>query len=204
MAIREILEFPDPRLRTVAKPVERFDEELAELVSQPERFLNALLKLKAMGRDFRVNVIGQQFRDTPLIFHETRPALETHIDAWGTVKDTEDYGKVLRKSHVVVSTALHDFQGLAVLEAVASGCIPVVPDRLAYRETIDAVYRFSSHPNDHEREIGALVERLIRLEKQHRTGTLPRAPDVSHLSWRRLTPAYQVAFDKTLVAFDAN
>ena len=32
MAIREILEFPDPRLRTVAKPVESFDEGLAELV----------------------------------------------------------------------------------------------------------------------------------------------------------------------------
>ena len=32
MAIREILEFPDPRLRTVARPVERFDEDLAELV----------------------------------------------------------------------------------------------------------------------------------------------------------------------------
>jgi peptide deformylase len=32
MAIREILEFPDPRLRTVARPVEDFDEALAEFV----------------------------------------------------------------------------------------------------------------------------------------------------------------------------
>ena len=33
MSTLEILEFPDPRLRTVAEPVEQFDEELAELVA---------------------------------------------------------------------------------------------------------------------------------------------------------------------------
>ena len=33
MALMEILEFPDPRLRTVAKPVEDFDESLRELLS---------------------------------------------------------------------------------------------------------------------------------------------------------------------------
>ena len=32
MSLREILEFPDPRLRTVAKPVKTFDEEVAQLV----------------------------------------------------------------------------------------------------------------------------------------------------------------------------
>ena len=32
MATLEILEFPDPRLRTVAKPVEDFDSELSELI----------------------------------------------------------------------------------------------------------------------------------------------------------------------------
>ena len=33
MAIREILEVPDPRLKTVSAPVERFDEELKTLVA---------------------------------------------------------------------------------------------------------------------------------------------------------------------------
>ncbi|MFA7595607.1 MAG: peptide deformylase [Novosphingobium sp.] len=33
MAIREILEVPDPRLKTVSKPVEHFDEKLKALVS---------------------------------------------------------------------------------------------------------------------------------------------------------------------------
>ena len=33
MALLNILHFPDPRLRTVAKPVEEFDDELRQLVS---------------------------------------------------------------------------------------------------------------------------------------------------------------------------
>lgn len=33
MAIREILEVPDPRLRTISKPVETFDDELKTLVA---------------------------------------------------------------------------------------------------------------------------------------------------------------------------
>src|SRR5688500_20342472 len=33
MAIREILEVPDPRLKTVSTPVESFDEELKALVA---------------------------------------------------------------------------------------------------------------------------------------------------------------------------
>ncbi len=32
MAKLEILEFPDPRLRTVAKPVEKVDDELRKLI----------------------------------------------------------------------------------------------------------------------------------------------------------------------------
>jgi peptide deformylase len=33
MAIREILEVPDPRLKTISSPVETFDEELKTLVA---------------------------------------------------------------------------------------------------------------------------------------------------------------------------
>ena len=33
MAIRSILEVPDPRLREISKPVERFDKELRTLVA---------------------------------------------------------------------------------------------------------------------------------------------------------------------------
>lgn len=46
MAKLEILEIPDPRLRTVAKPVENFDEELAQLV---ENMVETMYEARGIG-----------------------------------------------------------------------------------------------------------------------------------------------------------
>jgi peptide deformylase len=46
MALLEILETPDPRLRTVAKPVERFDAELAQLA---ENMIETMYAAKGIG-----------------------------------------------------------------------------------------------------------------------------------------------------------
>jgi hypothetical protein len=42
----------------------------------------------------------------------------------------------------VLSTADQEFQGLAIQEAMASGCIPVVPDALSYPEYIPVECRY--------------------------------------------------------------
>jgi len=48
----------------------------------------------------------------------------------------DEYYKLLAKSKVVFSAALHELFGLAMLEGVNCGCYPVAPNRLAYRETL--------------------------------------------------------------------
>ncbi len=53
------------------------------------------------------------------------------------MENKREYQALLQQSNVVLSTALHDFQGIAVLEGVAAGCIPVVPNRLAYPELFE-------------------------------------------------------------------
>jgi len=157
----------------------------------PERMFAALLKLHEDGVDFRVHVIGQQFREQPPVFAKMHPLLETHIGEWGTVKSEAAYRRLLQESHVVLSTALHEFQGLAVLEAAASGCLPLVPDRLAYPEFMAEGYRYPSYPNDAGSESAAIAVHLKRLVQDHQNGTLPRSPDVSRLSWPQLRPAYE-------------
>jgi glycosyltransferase involved in cell wall biosynthesis len=157
----------------------------------PERMFAALLKLHEDGVDFRVHVIGQQFREQPPVFAEMRPLLEVHTGEWGTVESATAYQQLLQESHVVLSTALHEFQGLAVLEAVASGCIPLVPDRLAYPEFIPDDCRYPSYPEDAGFESEAVAARLQALVQDHQNGTLSRPPDVSQLSWPWLRPAYE-------------
>ena len=158
----------------------------------PERMFAALLKLHEDGVDFRVHVIGQQFREQPPVFAEMRPLLKSHIGEWGMVESDTEYQKLLQQSHVVLSTTLHEFQGLAVLEAVASGCIPLVPDRLAYPEFIAVDYRYSSYPNDAGRESEAIATCLKKLSKDHQNGRLPKAPILSKLSWSQLGTVYEM------------
>jgi glycosyltransferase involved in cell wall biosynthesis len=157
----------------------------------PERLFAALLKLQASGADFRVHVVGQQFRQQPPVFAEMYPRLQLQIGQWGMVKSEQDYQQLLQRSHVVLTTALHEFQGLAVLEAVASGCVPLAPDRLAYREYIADDCRYPSFPDDADAESGVLASRLQSLCVRFEQGGLPMAPDVVELSWRQLASAYK-------------
>jgi len=162
-----------------------------EFDKAPERMLGALLRIHHSGLDFRVHVIGQQFREQPPIFAEMYPLLREHVGEWGMVQSDVDYKKLLQQSHVVLTTALHEFQGLAVLEAVASGCIPLVPDRLAYPEFIPGEYRYSSFPDDPERESDAIAGQLRHLCECYNRDELPAVPDVRNLSWPRLVNAYE-------------
>ena len=49
-----------------------------------------------------------------------------------------DYVKTLRRADWVLSTARHEFYGIAVAEALLAGCLPWLPDRLSYPELVPA------------------------------------------------------------------
>ena len=130
----------------------------------PEVLL-ALMRLcegqRIQGKPIGFHLLGRQFRQQP-------PALQAilshHRDACltvGYVADRTSYLQILQQADVVVSTAYHDFQGIAVLEAAACGCLPVVPDRLVYPELYPASNRYDSTPSAPEAEAQALFELLI-------------------------------------------
>ncbi|MFV0259263.1 MAG: glycosyltransferase, partial [Acidimicrobiales bacterium] len=50
--------------------------------------------------------------------------------------DVADYRRWLARADVVVSCTRHEWFGVAVVEAVAAGCVPVLPDAHAYPEVI--------------------------------------------------------------------
>lgn len=102
----------------------------------PERFFAAVERLEEMGVDFRLSVLGQGFRRVPEVFGWARERFAPHIDRWGFVEGREAYWAALGAVDVVVSTAEHEFFGLAVVEAVAAGAWALVPRRLAYPEVL--------------------------------------------------------------------
>jgi len=104
----------------------------------PDTFFRVLFALRDQGVPFRLAVVGETFRQGPPVFELARERLADRIDQWGYLPRREAYEAVLRSSDVVVSTARHEFFGLSVLEAMASGCFPLLPDRLSYPELLPA------------------------------------------------------------------
>ncbi len=100
----------------------------------PEEFFEAVEAVRARGVDFRLAVAGEIFRETPAVFTRAREDLADVIVHWGHIKNRDEYLKLISKCDVVVSTAWHEFFGVAVLEAAAAGCVPLLPRRLSYPE----------------------------------------------------------------------
>lgn len=157
----------------------------------PERMFRALNLLAERKVSFIVHVVGQSFRHIPPVFQEMKAALGAYIGEWGFVDSVADYRKLLQTSDLVLSTAIHDFQGIAVLEGVAAGCIPVVPDRLAYTELFARRFRYASFEQDAEKEAEALACHLEKLAGAKIEGVLEKAPGIRALGWEVLRNGYQ-------------
>ncbi len=152
----------------------------------PEEFFHALMKLQDEGLEFDLSVLGQKFSDVPKIFSEAKEVLSSKIRRWGFVESLEEYRDELASADLVVSSAQHEFQGLSVLEAVASGARPLLPNALAYPEI---------WPGDFLYEPGRLRSALRECIKNWpwAEDSAPRDIALSY-SWEALTPSWRLQF----------
>ena len=102
----------------------------------PQLLLDSLRQLKKQTDHFEISVIGQRFRKAPSAFEEIKSEFADHIRHWGFVTSREGYWAVLAESDVFVSTASHEFFGIAAAEAIAVGLHPLFPNDLAYPEMV--------------------------------------------------------------------
>ena len=157
----------------------------------PDILLAALRRFGRTQIPFTCHVVGQQFRRQPAEFAHIRKLLQKldALGAWGYQEALPEYRRLLGESHGVISTARHDFQGLAVLEAVAAGCQPLVPDSLAYPEWFGrGGWRFSE---DVESCAANLCAAMVRCAERAQGGEALRVPDVRSLSWLQLAGEYE-------------
>jgi glycosyltransferase involved in cell wall biosynthesis len=106
----------------------------------PTTMLRALYALAAEGLPFRVALVGENFRVLPAEFIEARERLGERLAHYGYLAEDRDYARCLQEASVVCSTALHEFFGVGILEAMYCGCVPVLPNRLSYPELLPAEY----------------------------------------------------------------
>lgn len=159
-----------------------------------DNLLLILQLLEEQAISYELAVVGQQFRNSPPVFRCIEAEFQHRLVQFGYLESRADYQRVLAGADMVLSTALHEFQGLAVLEAVAAGCVPVVPGRLVYPEIFSPSNNYPSYPQDRRREAAGAVSLIVELSRQLEWDRV-EAPDVSSFTRAILMPQYRALFE---------
>ena len=170
MAIREILEVPDPRLKTVSTPVEAFDEELKTLVSDMFETMYAAhgigLAAIQVGVPLRVLVIDLQPEDP-----DAEPEPCDHDGHHHHHQPTKREPRVFVNPEILDPAEEHN--------VYQEGCLSV-PDIYAdvERPKTCRVRWQDLAGNTHEEEMEGLMATCIQHEMDHLEGVL----FIDHLS----------------------
>jgi glycosyltransferase involved in cell wall biosynthesis len=147
-----VLHFPVhvPRTRFDASPVLKTGKcrilwpHRWEHDKNPEEFFDVMVELSNAGVEFDLVILGQSYSELPENMPAYKDALQKHIMHMGFVNSKEEYWNWISSCDIVVSTAIHEFFGVAVIEAVALGCYPILPNRLAYPKLFPKDYLYST------------------------------------------------------------
>ncbi|NHO67064.1 DUF3524 domain-containing protein [Aestuariicella hydrocarbonica] len=132
----------------------------------PQLLLAILKELERRGVAFQLCLLGQGFRQSPAEFDEIQQSFSGQLVQFGHEPDVKRYRQWLASADVVLSTALHEFQGLAVLEAMAAGCIPVLPNRLSYPEIVSDRFLYDVSADNVVDQACRAVERIVALTEE--------------------------------------
>jgi glycosyltransferase involved in cell wall biosynthesis len=102
----------------------------------PEAFFLALEEMIRRAIAFRVALLGEEFAQMPEVFKQAAKILGERLVQYGRVPSRQDYYGWLDRGDIVVSTAVQENFGIAVVEAMWHGCLPLLPNRLSYPEIL--------------------------------------------------------------------
>ncbi|WP_235297661.1 tRNA-queuosine alpha-mannosyltransferase domain-containing protein [Portibacter marinus] len=165
-----------------------------EYDKNPEQFFKALFRLKDEGHVFKLVVLGREYPNKPSIFDRARRKLKDHILHWGYVESSDEYADWLYKADILPVTSIQDFFGISVVEAIYCGCIPLLPNRLAYPEHISESEMFY----DTEVEFYEKLKGLVNRHPSHPNLDLEK---IKSYDWTHQILLYDAAFSRLSANF---
>ncbi|MDJ0924034.1 MAG: DUF3524 domain-containing protein [Acidimicrobiia bacterium] len=164
----------------------------------PGELAAAMQELDRRGVEFELVLAGEQFPTDPDEFVSLRAELGNKLIHYGWA-EPDTYVELLASSDIVVSTAHHEFFGIAITEAVYAGAFPVLPNRVVYPERIPA--RF--HDKCLYRDSAGLVDRVLWATENREAARAVAAiigEGMATADWSVVAPRYDEALTAAATA----
>jgi glycosyltransferase involved in cell wall biosynthesis len=142
------------------------------------------------GVEFEMAMCGEVFVSVPPEFGEITALLGNRLIHEGFA-ELHRYEELLLSASVVLSTAEQEFFGIGVIEGIASGAHPILPNRLVYLERIDALRAdpASCLYDSTDEAVALIVKQLaIATDPTLRSTTL-------QFDWSEVAPAYDESLE---------
>lgn len=165
----------------------------------PAMFFRVMNRLFDIDLPFELILAGDSEHEKPAEFTKALERYGEYITHIGYVEDFDRYSELLHKGDIVVSTATHEFFCVSIMEAIYSGCHPLVPNRLHYPELIPKALH---KPLLHAPVIYDSEDDLFRSLRDLLQGVTKPLPKTSlqsinkHLDWSVMIQRYDDLFDQ--------
>jgi glycosyltransferase involved in cell wall biosynthesis len=193
------LEIGDWRLeQTYHSPISNLQSPIVlwnsrwEYDKQPEAFFAALDALEARGVDFRLIIAGEAIDPNAAEFVAARERLALRTVAWGYAPDLARYRALLWQADIVVSTAIQEFFGIALVEAMYCGCLPITPRRLSYPELIPKEHHATCLYDSQADLVDKLAAAITNNSRLHEH---PFHEIAAQYDWRQMAARYDALFE---------
>lgn len=161
-----------------------------EYDKNPDLFFNTLIELKKQGLTFKLIILGQGYKKSPPVFEHVREVLKEEIIHYGYAFSMEVYAQLLWQADILPVTSNQDFFGGSVVEAIYCGCIPLLPNRLAYPQHLNAHEKYLLYEDD-----ATFKQMLGTIIKDYKSDKYNVSIDVSKYDWESCIGGYDYAFE---------
>jgi glycosyltransferase involved in cell wall biosynthesis len=169
-----------------------------EYDKNPAAFFRLMNRLDDSGHKFRLILAGEHFEDLPPEFEKAFERYAERILHYGYAEDFKEYSSLLHRADIVISTSLHEFFGISMLEAIYCGCHPLLPNRLSYPELIpESLHSPLLHAPilyEDDDELFAIMKRILNGEERPLPVSTLKGIS-AHLEWSQHVQHFDQLFE---------
>jgi glycosyltransferase involved in cell wall biosynthesis len=125
----------------------------------------------------------------PEVFKSAPQQLGRRLVQYGRVASRQQYYEWLDRGAIVISTAKQENFGIATVEAIYHGCLPLLPSRLSYPEILPEKYHSDFLYNGQD-DLEQKLATMLTNNDQHEKKRIALSTAMQKYSWEKMIGVY--------------